>query len=182
MFGFIVSATAADKPNIVWIVIEDASPHISCYGETTIQTPHIDQLAADGVKFANAFVTCPVCSPSRSAMVTGMYQTTLGAHQHRSQRTSGLGGGTEEFVGSYEFPSSLKTIPQIFREAGYFVTNGGKSKTDYNFVHGDIYDGNDWSKRAEGQPFFAQYQLRRGKNRKATVANPVNTDDHTLPS
>ena len=75
----------AERPNIVWIVIEDASPHIGCYGETAIQTPAIDGLARDGIRFTQAFVTAPVCSASRSAMLSGMYQMTLGAHNHRAE-------------------------------------------------------------------------------------------------
>jgi hypothetical protein len=68
--NFVHAATS--RPNIIWIVVEDASPHIGCYGETTIKTPQLDQMAKDGVRFENALVTCPVCSPSRSAMVTGV--------------------------------------------------------------------------------------------------------------
>jgi hypothetical protein len=67
-----------ERPNILWIIIEDASCHISPYGEAEIDTPNIDALAADGVTFSRAFVTASVCSPSRSAMITGMLQTTLG--------------------------------------------------------------------------------------------------------
>ena len=52
------------KPNILWIIAEDASPHIGCYGETAIKTPNLDALAADGVRFQNAYVTAPVCSPA----------------------------------------------------------------------------------------------------------------------
>jgi len=92
----------AARLNIVWILGEDASPHLGCYGETLIKTPHLDQLAAEGIRFENAFVTCPVCSPSRSAMVTGMYQTTLGTHNHRSQNSSGKGGGYPAYLDSYE--------------------------------------------------------------------------------
>lgn len=77
--------------NIVWIVIEDASPHLGCYGESLIKTPNIDQMSREGIRFKNAFVTAPVCSPSRSAMISGMYQTTLGAHNHRSQNSSKKG-------------------------------------------------------------------------------------------
>jgi len=47
-------------PNVLWIVVEDASPHIGCYGETTISTPNIDALAKSGVKFDKAFVSAPV--------------------------------------------------------------------------------------------------------------------------
>ncbi len=61
------------RPNIVWICAEDMSAHMGCYGERTIETPNIDRLAREGTLFRHAFITCPVCSPSRSAMVTGMY-------------------------------------------------------------------------------------------------------------
>ncbi len=155
---------AVDRPNIVWIVVEDMSPHFGVYGETTIKTPHVDQLAAEGVRFENAFVTCPVCSPSRSAMVTGMYQTSIGAQNHRSGRgTKTLG-----------LPDGVSFVPELFRKAGYYVSNGtlqGRpGKTDYNFeVSHDLYDGADWSGRAAGQPFFAQIQLQGGKLRHREI-------------
>ncbi|MFT7234292.1 MAG: N-sulfoglucosamine sulfohydrolase, partial [Cyclobacteriaceae bacterium] len=84
----------ASRPNVLWIVVEDASPHVGCYGETTIATPNIDALAKSGVKFKKAFVSAPVCSAARSAMMAGMYQYSLGAHNHRSQRNEGKGGVT----------------------------------------------------------------------------------------
>ena len=158
--------------NIVWIVIEDASPHIGCYGETLIKTPNIDKLAQEGIRFTKAFVTSPVCSSSRSAMVSGMYQTTLGTHNHRSQTSSGKGSGNAKYYDSYRIPKGIKLIPEIFRDAGYFVTN--KSKTDYNFIpNRQLYNGSDWRKAPAEQPIFAQFQLKGGKNRKAkSQANP----------
>ena len=160
---------AADRTNlnVVWIVIEDASPHIGCYGEKLIKTPHIDRMAREGIRCKNAFVTSPVCSSSRSAMVSGMYQTTLGVHNHRSQTSSGKGGGNAAYYDSYKVPKSVKLIPELFRDAGYYVTN--KSKTDYNFIPtSQLYHGNDWKKAPADQPIFAQFQLQGGKNRKAT--------------
>ena len=159
---------AADRApvNVVWIVIEDASPHIGCYGETQIKTPHIDRMAREGIRCSNAFVTAPVCSSSRSAMVSGMYQTTLGVHNHRSQTSSGKGGGNADYYDSYKVPKSVKLIPELFRDAGYYVTN--KSKTDYNFIPtSQLYHGSDWKKAPDDQPIFAQFQLKGGKNRKA---------------
>jgi len=157
---------ASPPPNLVWIVIEDASPHVGCYGETLIKTPNIDRMAREGIRCKNAFVTSPVCSSSRSAMVSGMYQTTLGVHNHRSQTSSGKGGGNAAYYDSYKVPKSVKLIPELFREAGYFVTN--KSKTDYNFIPtSKLYHGNDWKKAPADQPIFAQFQLSGGKNRKA---------------
>jgi len=165
------------RPNILWIVTEDQSPHLSCYGETAIKTPNIDALAKDGVRFENAFVTCPVCSPSRSAMVTGIYQTTLGTHNHRSQRPGNDRDGNPNYTDSYRLPN--KSVPQLFREAGYYVVNIGK--TDYNWPNQRLYNRGDWSNRRPGQPFFAQHQLVGGKGRGARVPNPVDSNEIKLP-
>ncbi len=171
-------AVIAGRPNVVWIVIEDASPHIGCYGESSIQTPAIDALAHRGIRFTQAFVTAPVCSPSRSAMVSGMYQMTLGAHNHRSQNKSGKGATTGSYLDSYQVPASIILVPEIFRDAGYYVTN--KSKTDYNFVpKGQLYDGKEWNKAKPDQPIFAQFQLKGGKRR--TTARHVDRDQIELP-
>ncbi len=158
------------RPNIVWILAEDMSPHFNVYGEKVSTTPAVDRMAAEGVRFSNALVTCPVCSPSRSAMITGRYQTSIGAHQHRSSR-----GAVK-----IHLPEGVRTLPEIFREHGYYVTNGAApqppdmryrvGKTDYNFVYPDnLYDATEWSGRKKGQPFFAQVQLRGGKFRRPKV-------------
>ena len=171
LFLMLTLAVAVAKPNVLWIVVEDMSDHFSCYGEKTIETPRVDALAAEGVRFENAFVTAPVCSTARSAMITGMYQTSIGAHQHRSGR------GEAKIM----LPHFVQTLPDMFKEAGYWVCNGsianvlgsvsGKNadriaKTDYNFETPEgLYNSNDWSGRKEEQPFFAQVQLSGGKNR-----------------
>ncbi len=153
-----------EPPNIVWIVSEDQSDHYGPYGETLAKTPNIDRMASEGAMFTRAFVTAPVCSPSRSALITGMYQTTVGVHNHRSGR------GERKI----HLPDDVVPIPEILREAGYYVTNGAyrepgkltRGKTDYNFEFDeDLYDGADWSGRSDDQPFFAQIQLRGGKRR-----------------
>ncbi len=161
--------TVVARPSIVWICIEDASPHIGCYGETAIKTPVLDQLAADGVRFDKAFVTAPVCSASRSAMVTGMYQMTSGFHHHRSQVFKGKGSGNRAYYESYRVPKSIVTVPELFKQAGYYTSN--RKKTDYNFERDGLYDSvKDWKKRKPGQPFFAQFQLKGGKNRNGRGA------------
>jgi len=164
------------------------SPHWSCYGETTIRTPNIDRLAAEGARFTQAFVTAPVCSPSRSAMITGMYQTSIGAHHHRSS-----------WPGSQiHLPEHIRLLPEYFKQQGYYTVNGGPKttvyhkdlawkdkklgKTDYNFVWAPaVYDDNDWKNRPAGKPFFAQIQLRGGKHRKVAVPNPVDPANVKLP-
>jgi len=157
------AAQPAKPPNIVWIVVDDMSAHFSCYGEKTIRTPHLDKLAAEGTRFTRAFVTAPVCSPSRSALITGCYQTTIGAQHHRS--------GRGEL--KIHLPGAVVPVPLLFHQAGYYTCIGGfgatgtkLGKTDYNFEWPPhTYDGNDWAGRKPGQPFFMQVQLHGGKYR-----------------
>lgn len=172
------NAEAAGKPNVLWIIVDDMSANFSCYGETLISTPHVDQLAKEGTQFTHAFVTAPVCSPCRSALITGMYQTSIGAHHHRSGR------GVEKI----HLPQGVVPIPVLFQQAGYYTCigsglpntgrngkkAGGKAlgKTDYNFEWDEkMYDANDWADRQPGQPFFMQVQLAGGKLRGGTDAS-----------
>ncbi len=153
----------ATRPNIVWIIPDDMSANFSCYGETAIDTPHVDKLAAEGLKFRKAYVTAPVCSTCRSAFITGMYQTSIGAHHHRSGR------GEQKIY----LPEGIELVPKLFQEAGYHTSitgwpnrKGRLGKTDYNFEWDQsVYDGSDWSERKDGQPFFAQIQTQGGKLR-----------------
>lgn len=177
-------AAQSTRPNILWFVVDDMSANFSCYGEKTVQTPHVDRLAREGVRFANAFITAPVCSPCRSALITGMYQTSIGAHHHRSGR------GVEKI----HLPEGVAPVPALFQKAGYHTCIGsgllnagrdgkkakagkagkggkgaGLGKTDYNFEYDPaIYNGADWSTRKPGQPFFMQVQLAGGKLRGGT--------------
>ena len=188
----VITACSVEQapPNILWIMVEDQSDHYGPYGETLAKTPNVDRLAAEGVKFTQAFVTAPVCSAARSALITGMYQTSINAHHHRGFRG--------EFKN--ELPPEVTPIPTLLKQAGYFVTNGrltapgsdelGVGKTDYNFVYADdLYDGGDWAEREPGQPFFAQVQLRGGKFRNQQTLEPregvhtngINPADVTLP-
>ena len=138
---FTCAIQAAERPNIVWIIPDDMSANFSCYGETAIETPNVDRLAAQGVKFTNAYVTAPVCSTCRSAFITGMYQTSIGAHHHRSGR--GEEEDSSARATSSSSPSCFRT-PAITRRSA--VGPRGKDrlgKTDYNFewdrIH--VYDG-----------------------------------------
>ncbi len=157
------AAEPVKRPNIVWIVVDDMSANFSCYGEKLIQTPHVDRLAKEGTRFSKAFTTAPVCSPCRSAFITGCYQTTIGAHHHRSGR------GELKIM----LPGDVVPVPVLFQKAGYYTCIGGfqatgdkLGKTDYNFEwKPGMYDGNDWTGRKPGQPFFMQVQLHGGKYR-----------------
>jgi len=158
------AAMAAPRPNVVWIVVDDMSPDFGCDGGP-VATPAVDRLAREGTRFSRAYTTAPVCSPSRSALVTGCYQTAIGAHHHRSGR------GTL----AIDLPPEVRPLPAILRDAGYFTCigdglgpdgDGRRGKTDYNFRWDEsIYDAADWAGRASGQPFFMQVMLPGGKLR-----------------
>ena len=133
------------RPNILWITIEDWSPDLSCYGTKGLHTPHVDKLASQGIRYETAFTTSPVCSTSRSAMMTGFHQNYLGAHQHRTNDKKPL-------------PYGIKPIPHLFAEAGYH-TSLMSWKTDCNFLpdqKNQLFQGTDWNQRKDGQPFFAR--------------------------
>lgn len=186
LVGSTAAGRAADtRPNILWFMVDDMSANLSSYGEKLIQTPHIDRLAREGTRFSRAFTTAPVCSPCRSAFITGMYQTTIGSHHHRSGR------GVERI----KLPAGVEPAPALFQRAGYYTCIGtglsdvnragkkagagkkkgggdGIGKTDYNFDWDPaIFNGSDWSGRKPGQPFFMQVQLGGGKLRGGTDAS-----------
>ena len=74
------SSPRANRPNVLWLIAEDMGPELGAYGQANVRTPHLDSLAARGMLFTHAFTTSPVCSPSRSALNTGLYRFTIGAH------------------------------------------------------------------------------------------------------
>ena len=179
--GLLPLTTAAAKPNILWIFIEDMSPWIGCYGDkiNADKTPNIDALAEKGVRFTRCYVPCPVCSPCRSAMITGAYQTTTGIHNHRSSRSK---------AGAIHLPKGITTIPQLFRKNGYSTFNSGKE--DYNFVFktGDLYsvegrkrDLAAWRKLPGNRPWFGQIQLAGGKSNTRKWADKVDPASVTPP-
>src|ERR1051326_6779297 len=108
------------KQNIIWIVLEDISPFISSYGNTEIKTPNIDQLAKEGVKYNFVYTTAGVCAPSRSSIITGMYQTSIGTMHMRT-----IGDPKYQPVPSYSavIPDYVKCFPEYLRAEGYYCTN-----------------------------------------------------------
>lgn len=173
--------TESSRPNILWVYIEDTNDWMSCYGDTLIQTPNIDALAARGVRFTRAYMPAGVCSPTRSAIITGMHQTTIGAHQHYSSFQTWRGIVMDEWDPNY---LGVRTIPEIMRMAGYHTFNQGK--LHYNFVYDidQMYDhhvtknnfrgakpGTCWNVERDGKPFFGQIQLTGGKSRAKRVVD-----------
>ena len=162
------------KPNIVWIMMEDWGYQLSCYGELGIQTPNIDKFAEEGIRFTESYCTAPVCSPSRSAMMTGFHQNYIGANQHRTKPP-----GFEK----QPLPYGIKPITHLLEEAGYFTCFMANRKTDLNYtLDHPVFQGKDWSERAQGQPFYAQLTYA-GTHRKwnRDPENPIRIDAVELP-
>jgi len=169
--------TAQNRPNILWIIAEDLSPDLGCYGNELVKTPNIDRLASQGAMYTNAFVTGPVCSASRSAFMTGMYQTSIDAHNHRSHREDG-----------YKLPEPVNVITRYFRDSGYFTSNAGggnwnkRGKTDFNFNVHWPFEGTDWRQRKQGQPFFSQMNFSETHRIfQRDPLNPIDADKVQLP-
>jgi len=162
-----------DRLNILWIISDDLGNDLGCYGNTDVYTPHLDRLAAEGLRYTHAYATVPVCSPSRSSLITGMYPVSINSLNHRTLDKKPL-------------PNDIEPITTYFREAGYFCANaneqGKKGKEDYNFITDYIYDGIDWSERKPGQPFFGQIQIFEPHRPFASdPERPVNPEEVQIP-
>lgn len=182
-------APPTSRPNILWIYLEDVSGWFGCYGERLIETPHLDALAERGVRFTRYYATAGVCSASRSAVITGMMQTSIGAHHHRSGRADFRGQDMGEYD-RIDLPDSVVPLPIRLRAVGYWTFNDG-GKDDYNFEWSptEFYDdvnpkefgpdrflsGASLKDKPNGVPFFGQVQLAGGKlgKRAAPVIDPT---------
>ncbi len=149
------------RPNIVWIMAEDISTELACYGHPAVKTPNVDNMARQGIRYTNAFCTAPSCTPSRNAMMIGVYQTRTDT---QDQRRRGV-----------ILPEGMQPFTHLLREAGYYTALGcGYSdKTDLNFKAEPLFDGNDWRNRDENQPFFAQITLSITHRQNGTVWEEV---------
>lgn len=151
------ASASADLPNILWLVGENMNLDLGIYGAENVYTPHLDSLAERGIRYTKVFATSPVCAPSRSAFMTGMYQTTTDTHHMRSHRDD-----------DYRLPEGVRPITHRLQDVGYHTANikyigekeVGTAKLDLNFVNeGPVYQTDDWSTLKNNQPFFAQINM-----------------------
>ena len=165
---------ASTTPNILWIVAEDLSEYLPSFGDSTISTPNLSRLAAEGICYDNFFTPAAVCSPARSAIATGMYPTSIGTNHMRTgpwyagpqskEHIANYGKGMPPSIPPHEavLPPEVKMMSQYLRMNGYFCTNNAKQ--DYQFVcPNTAWDQNSrqahWRNRKEGQPFFSIFNL-----------------------
>ena len=156
------TVSAAERPNILWITAEDMSPVLGCYDDQFAVSPNIDRLAKESVRYTRAFASAPVCSPSRSCLITGCYPPSLSTQQMRS---------------GFAIPKSMRGFPEHLRARGYYTSNN--VKTDYNTGnYADIirHSWNEssatahWRKRPdEKQPFFSIFNLMTSHQSRSMV-------------
>lgn len=140
-------AAAPTRPNILWLTCEDTGPQLGCYGDPYANTPNIDRLAGRSVRYKTVWSVAPVCAPARTAIITGLYPSSIGAEHMRSQ---------------VRLPAHMKLCPQLLREHGYYCSNN--SKEDYNLAAlGKVWDESSprahWKNRGINQPFFAIFNF-----------------------
>jgi N-sulfoglucosamine sulfohydrolase len=152
-------------PNIIWLVAEDQSPEFfPMYGNTVVKLPYLNGLAQDGMVFNNAYSPVPVCAPARSALITGLYPTTLGTHNMRTYNAYQEENQPSIGIPSYSppAPEGVKMFTEYLRQAGYYTTNNAKE--DYNFKKNSAaWDESSpqahWKNRNPNQPFFAVFNF-----------------------
>ncbi|MCY4015332.1 MAG: sulfatase [Gammaproteobacteria bacterium] len=166
----VTAGESTDRPNVLWIDIDDQSPWYSSYGHDLAETPNIDALANEGVLFERAYAPTPVCSPTRSSLITGSYAIRIGAHDHRSGRVPGY---------RISLPEGVVTVPELFRRAGYETYNAGKDDFNFTYDRAALYSigasqqsaaswkgprgAGHWRDVPPGKSFFGQMKVAGGK-------------------
>ncbi len=126
-------AQDTQKPNVLFLMVDDLRPELGCYGHAQVKTPNIDALASSGVRFERAYCQYPLCNPSRASLLTGRYPTTTGVMDN----VTWFGAAHPEFV----------SLPRHFKANGYATLRTGK------IFHGGIDDADAWTKGGEKRAF-----------------------------
>ena len=153
--GAVEGIAADNRPNILWLVIEDTSPILPPYGDNTIEAPNISRLAKEGVTYTNVYSPSGVCSPSRASLALGLYPSAIGANHMRTTSHTDITG-----LPAYEAvpPPEARMLSQYMRGLGYYTTNN--YKTDYQFkAPKNAWDESGifahWRNRPKDKPFFS---------------------------
>lgn len=127
LFGLSAAANAADKPNILFIAVDDLRPELGCYGSEIVVSPNLDALASDGLLFNRAYCQQAICRPSRASLMTGARPETTGLFHN--------------YVSLRELQPDIVTLPQHLIGQGYETVYCGKI-----FHQGDTDEEHSWSR------------------------------------
>lgn len=163
--GAAATLSASERPNILWLTSEDHGQQMGCYGDALARTPNVDGLARDGIRFNHVWSNHPVCAPARTALITGVHATSLGAIHMRSM---------------VALPDGMRLFPALLRDEGYYCSN--RSKEDYNVpTPPDTWDDSSarghWRQRRAGQPFFAVFNSNRSHEGQLRTRTPARITD-----
>ena len=162
------------RPNVIWLVAEDMSATIPSYGDSTIVTPTLSQLAREGVVYDNFYTPHPVCAPARASIITGMYANRIAASHMRTgpwysdnvppEVIESYGQNFPEGVPVYEAvpPAETRMFTEYLRNAGYYCTNNSKQDYQFRKTPGSWDESSPqatWKNRKAGQPFFAVFNF-----------------------
>ncbi len=162
VFGLSMAFAADNKPNVVLLVADDLGyGDLSCYGQKKLETPNIDRLAGEGMKFTDFYSGNTVCSPSRACLMTG---------QHPG-RVHCRGNGDESVIAALD--PSMTTLPRLFKNAGYATGAFGKWGLGVTTEHGrpnplthgfDHFSG--WKSQRIAHTYYPTSIVRDGREQK----------------
>jgi N-sulfoglucosamine sulfohydrolase len=137
----------ADRPNILWLTIEDLSPVLGCYGDVHARTPNLDKFATESIQYDRAYASAPVCGPARSTIITGVHACSM---------------GTQNLRMVVRKSPDIPCYTEYLRKAGYYCTNN--KKEDYQFeTPANAWDESSntahWRKNSGSGPFFSIFNF-----------------------
>lgn len=167
--GLLASSIFGDRPNVLFIPVDDLKPMLACYGDEKIKTPNIDRLAAKGTVFLNNSCQMALCGPSRASIMTGLYPDQTGVWDLQTKMR--------------DVTPDVLTIPQFFKQQGYITTGMGKTFDPRCVDNGKDHDAQSWSipygsvpeirSRDHFQDFVNPLTVEAGRSAEAQLAGRV---------
>src|SRR4051812_19141807 len=168
-----VQAFAADPPvkrmNVLFIISDDMNNHLGCYGDKIVQTPNVDRLASMGVRFDRAYCQYPVCNPSRTSFLSGLYPDTTRVFDQVTQ------------LRAQRMPNVV-FLPEHFKNNGYFIAGIGKVEHAAHYeIKWDVFDDFKGAGAGEDEGDAPTTRPRRARPATQRAQRPQGKRRDTLP-